>query len=287
MCLLVGVFLLKVIFGPVFLEHDNPAHPENKGRLSLILEELGEWDVVDPEDGEQYLGLCHSEEYVQRIRSLAGSGFLTPDTYYNEHTFRAACYAVGAAVQAARLNAFALVRPPGHHALRERGGGFCIFNSMAVAAKVLSGEGKRIAILDIDCHHGNGTQELVKDDRNILYCSLHQSPLYPGTGLRDEGNALNAPLPAGSGDKEGIRVSEEKFFPAIEDFNPDVVGVSAGFDAYYKDKRPELGNDLNFTLEFYERVAEFLRSYDRFLVLEGGYDPVSILECSKVFLEGL
>jgi acetoin utilization deacetylase AcuC-like enzyme len=287
---------MKVIFDEVYLEHDNPLHIENAGRLSLILEELSSKDFIKPENGEKSLSLCHSADYVSRIRKLKGSGFIpeanlsslyddeTGDTYYNEKTFKAACYAAGGAVKASERQGFALVRPPGHHARKNRAAGLCIFNNMAIAAKRLSGQGKKTAILDIDCHHGDGTQELVEGDDNVLFCSFHQSPFYPGSGLRDEGNAVNIPLPAGSGDDVVIRKLEEKFVPRLEDFGADFIGVSAGFDSYYKDKTPELGNSLNVTEKTYAWVADLLSSYKKFFVLEGGYKPESVREGVLFFL---
>jgi acetoin utilization deacetylase AcuC-like enzyme len=238
---------------------------------------------VKGESGEKYLKLAHDKAYIERVKrvgSLADTAplqddspsgkaeYLDADTYVVPGSYEAACDAVGCAVKAAKTNAFAVIRPPGHHAPF---GGFCLFNNMAIAAKALK---KRVLVCDIDAHHGNGSQALLAGDDQFAYFSSHQSPLYPGTGLVDEGNAVNAPLPAGAGDKEFAKAVDAKLAPLIKRFEPEVVGVSAGFDSYYKDAG--WLTDLRFTLKSYERVLQLIEPFDCFFVLEGGYNPASV-----------
>ncbi len=284
---------MDVFFDPVFLKHDTGAHPESAGRLELLLESLDEERVKRPRDGEGLLGLAHERRYVSRVKRMSesGGGNLDPDTPVTERTYEAACRAVGAAADASesalkgRGGGFALVRPPGHHAFAGRGSGFCVFNNMAVAAIRLAEKGKRVFILDIDVHHGNGTEALVLGRDNIGFASLHQSPLYPGSGLSDRPpNVINVPLPPGTGDEEYVAALERRVEPALKEFGPDVVGVSVGFDAYYLDRGFVAGNALAVTQKTYERVREILKPHKCFYALEGGYNPRSIKEGAEALM---
>ncbi len=263
---------MKLIYHPLFLKHELPGHPEKPERLSLV--NLA--GCVEAENGEKFLSLAHDQIYIKKVKKLSQAAasnpsnaeFLDPDTYVSGDTYEAACYAAGAAVQAAETGGFALTRPPGHHAPF---GGFCIFNNMAIAAKA---SGKRTFIIDWDAHHGNGTEALVKGDSNIMYFSTHQAPLYPGTGFLSEGNAVNIPLDAGAGDKEYLRIVEEKLLPALEAFRPELVGVCAGFDSYYKDAG--WLTNLRLTQKSYAAVCRAIAGYKTFFLLEGGYNPESV-----------
>jgi len=277
---------MDVFFDPVFLKHDTGEHPENAGRLKLILDLLGS-GCKRPRDGEKFLRLAHTPEYIAEVQRVckSGGGYLDADTPVSRDTYKAACYAVGAAIDASESGGFALARPPGHHAFPGHGSGFCIFNSMAIAALRLAGQGKRVFILDIDVHHGNGTEEMVLDKPNIRFLSIHQSPLYPGSGLMDRGgNAVNIPLPPETGDAEYIKVLESSVKLEIEKFKPDVVGVSVGFDACAHDRGWVSGNAFNLTERTYRKVRELLKPYRTFYVLEGGYNPESILEGAKALM---
>jgi len=278
---------MKIIFDNIFLKHKIEGHVENPERLRELLESVDKSDFIKPINGEEHLDLCHSEVYINKIKSLEGKGYLDMDTYYCEDTFKAACYSAGAAIQAAENQAFSIGRPPGHHALKDRAMGFCIFGNMAIAAKYLSGKEKKVAILDIDVHHGNGTQDLVKGDPRILFCSVHQTPFYPGTGLEGEENAINIPLPAGTSDDAYIRKLEEKFVPALHRFDPDYIGISAGFDSYFKDPMPNLGNMFYISSKTYKWIADLIKSYKYFFILEGGYNPTSVKEGVMFFMERL
>ena len=273
---------MEFIYHPIFLKHDTGPHPENAGRLDSILRVFRQEkiDVLKPESGERYINLAHDPEYIERVRDVSemGGGFLDMETPISKKTYEAASYAVGAAIKASEVGGFALVRPPGHHATRNRGMGFCVFNNVAIAALKLAKKGKKVLILDIDIHHGNGTQDIVLGKENILFFSIHQNPLYPGTGLFSEENCLNFPMPPGTGDKEYTKVLEKELVRSLSEFEPDVVGVSVGFDAYFKDAGLVAGNSFHLTQKTYFKIKELLTDYKTFYVLEGGYNPRSIVE---------
>lgn len=270
---------MKLIYNKIFLEHNNEGHPENSSRLKYFQD----YPDTNIEDGEEYLGLAHSKEYIKKIKEASKKEeWLDGDTYTNKNSFKVACCAVGATIMAAKQGGFALVRPPGHHAgLRPMG--FCLFNNIAIAAKYLINKGKRVFIIDFDIHHGNGTQELLINNKDIIYFSTHQHG-YPGTGLTNESNCINILFHMGTEDKEYIKILKEKLAPKLKEFKPDVIGVSAGFDSYYKDfmyMNPGIGFKL--TKKSYLFIKEVLQDYNHFFVLEGGYNPESIKEGVGVF----
>jgi acetoin utilization deacetylase AcuC-like enzyme len=235
-------------------DHVTPqGHPEQVARLDAVLGALGGMDLlrVDaPLAADDDLLRAHPKGHVDTIKAAApseGWRSLDADTHMSIGTLEAAYRAVGGVIKAVDLvmageagNAFAAVRPPGHHAERETAMGFCFFGSVAVAAKhALEFHGlKRVAILDFDVHHGNGTQDLVEDDARILFCSSHQMPLYPGTGAAHEtgvGNVVNVPLPDGCGSAKFRAAWEREVFPRVEAFKPELLLISAGFDAHADD----------------------------------------------------
>jgi len=278
---------MKVFFDPIFLKHDTGMHPENAERLKLLLEML-HGKFTKPRNGEEFLPLAHTLEYITEVQRIchSGGGYLDLDTPVSRDTYKAACYAVGAAVDASESSGFALVRPPGHHAFPGHGSGFCVFNNMAIAALRLAENGKKVFILDIDVHHGNGTEEIVLNKPNIKFLSLHQSPLYPGSGLSHRGNnAINIPLPPETGDREYTHVLEKNVKPEIERFKPDLIGVSVGFDAHIHDRGWVSGNAFNLTEKTYVHIKELLKPYDKFFVLEGGYNPRSLMEGAKALMD--
>jgi acetoin utilization deacetylase AcuC-like enzyme len=217
---------------------------------------------------------CHAPEYLAVLRSVSGPTWLDADTPASETSFEAALLAAGAAIQAVELGGFALARPPGHHALRDRAMGFCLVNNAAVAVRYAQAELGlgRIAILDWDVHHGNGTQAIFWDDPSVLYVSLHEWPFYPGTGGATEQaeTTMNVPMPAGSGDEEYLYAFEQTVGPAIERFAPELLVVSAGFDAHEDD--PLAG--MCVSAEGFRELAGRARTLAPRVaaVLEGGYN---------------
>ena len=295
---------IGLVYSPEYLEHDDPSHPENAGRLRAIVEVLqksGAWDEavqIEPQPlSVERLAALHDRSYVEQVRRLAEGGgrYLDLDTYITPASFRVALLAAGGvvgaveAVLAGRANAaLALVRPPGHHATPSWGMGFCIFNNVAVAARLALDEGglERVLIVDWDVHHGNGTQEAFYHDGRVLYFSTHQYPHYPGSGAVREvgagagtGFMVNVPLPAGSGDPGYRRVFTEVLLPVARRFRPQLVLVSAGYDCHWAD--PLAG--MHLTVRGFAHLAAVARTIaEEFcpgrlvLALEGGYDPQAL-----------
>jgi acetoin utilization deacetylase AcuC-like enzyme len=271
--------------------HPTGEHPERQERLLALHRAFP--DFVEARAAtEEEIAACHAREHIASVREAAESGrtaFLDPDTICTPSSYEAALLAAGAAIGAVETGGFALVRPPGHHALPGRAMGFCLFGNVAVAARFAQRELglARVAILDWDVHHGNGTQAIFWDDPSVLFVSLHQWPWYPGSGGPEEGNetTLNVPLPAGSGDEEYLRAMDEIVEPAIERFAPDALLVSAGYDA-------AAGDPLGGMLLTEDGFADLARRAQGLcgriaLVLEGGYDVARLPALVRATLSAL
>lgn len=282
------VIPMKIIFSTRCTEYDFAGHPESPQRLKSIYNLLKEkkTEFLEPEPAEEKdLLSVHSKRMVQKVKN---GEFLDADTPSSRKMFGYAMLSCGAAIKAqeSALNgepAFSAMRPPGHHAGKDSSAGFCYFNNLAVAVSRALERVERVAIIDIDCHHGNGTQDIFLGEKRVLYFSLHQSPLYPGSGLESVGNCLNFPLPAGTGEKEYLNTLG-KGIQEVKKFSPQLIAVSAGFDTYKDD--PLTG--LNIETGTYAKISALIASLNKpvFSVLEGGYSD-KLAECVEKYLEAL
>lgn len=279
---------IKIIYSARCLEYSEPGHPESPDRVRnsyQYLKKLG-YKFIKPEPArEADILLVHNQDLVNQVKQ---GSFYDPDTPNIPEIFSYALLSAGAAITTATLtlsgdNTFSLMRPPGHHATRDQLGGFCYFNNMAIAVKKIINKVKRIAIVDIDCHHGQGTQDIFQGDDNVLYVSLHQRGIYPGTGLASSNNGLNYPLDANTGPKEYLTVLSEAM-EQIKKFKPNLLAISVGFDTYKKDSLTGLALEI----ETYEKIGQILAQFKLplFAVLEGGYSQ-DMPQCIHNFLKGL
>jgi acetoin utilization deacetylase AcuC-like enzyme len=304
---------LTLVHTERFADHETPpGHPERPERAEVLDAVAARWrdrgiEVVAPrEASHEQLARVHSEEYLAVIRETRGQARqLDPDTYTSPESHEVALLAAGAVVDAVERvlsaphhTAFALVRPPGHHAERGRAMGFCLYNNIAVGAAHARAQGvKRVAIVDYDVHHGNGTQHMFESDPDILYISTHQYPYYPGTGAADEigrgagqGFTVNLPLEAGAVAEDFQRVFAEIVCPVLRQFEPDLLMLSAGFDAHEHDPLGGMRLDAEafaaMTMEL-RKVAEEHARGRLVAVTEGGYDLAALASCLDATIQTL
>ncbi len=291
-------------YDPIEQIHNQPGHVENNRRTAAILARLREHGVLgalrpvalEPANEEQLLRVHHAF-YLQRVQNLdeAGGGMLDPDTYVTSGSYRAALMSAGAAMAVTRAvmqgeasHGVSLMRPPGHHALPGRGMGFCIFANAALAVRAAQAETglERALILDWDVHHGNGTEAIFYQDPTVAYVSLHQYPLYPGTGAvtdigagPGQGTTLNIPLPPGVGDPGYLQTFDQIIVPFARRFRPQLILVSAGYDAHWRDPLAHMRLTTTGYAQLARRVKDLAQELcdGRLVVLlEGGYDLTAL-----------
>jgi acetoin utilization deacetylase AcuC-like enzyme len=286
------------------------SHPESPARITAIINALKSSGIYEklqvyeaPLATDEHLLRVHSKKYIQHIRSVApqaGLVRLDPDTAMGPMSLSAALHSSGAVILATDLvmagkakNAFCCIRPPGHHAGKENSAGFCIFNHIAAGvAHAIAKHGlERVAIVDFDVHHGNGTEDIFKDNPRVMLCSTFQHPFYPGSGADSRTDRMiNVPLPAGTDGRGFRKAVEEQFAPALARFKPQMVFVSAGFDAHKDDPLAQLG----LVKDDYIRMTEFIKDIahkyakDRIVSsLEGGYQLTALAECATAHIRTL
>ncbi len=302
-----------LLFLPRYLEHEaGKGHPESPERLKAVWEHLQavgltkQLELIEPSLHDlNWIETIHDPAYIRRVKESCERGdshIDSPDVGICRASFEIAKLAVDGALTLVDWvtdgevrRGFGLIRPPGHHAERDRALGFCLFNNIAIAARYAQKQYglKKVLILDWDVHHGNGTQHAFEKDPSVLYVSTHQWPLYPGTGRREEkgtGNILNIPLPPESGDSEHLKAFQEEIHPAVEAFRPELILISAGFDAHVNDP---LAN-MSVTEMGYRRMTGFaVRWAEDYAqgrivsLLEGGYHLPSLARSVQAHLEAM
>lgn len=302
------------LYDEIYLEHDTGwGHPECPERLVAIDNRLKKCsfysDLVRVKAAKadlKYIEMIHSRSYIDEVKKNVERGMhaLDPDTTVGARSYDVALSAVGGClnmcdtiVKGKALNGFCSIRPPGHHAERDYAAGFCLFNNIAIAARYLQNKHglKKIAIVDWDVHHGNGTQHSFESDNSVFYISLHQYPHYPGTGSKNErgkgdgqGFTMNFPMEHGNGDEEYFAAFQNSIIPALEEYKPEIILISAGFDAHFTDSL----SSIRLSTEAYQKFTIMLKDvavkYSKGRViafLEGGYNLDTLSLCVKKVME--
>ena len=297
-----------------FLKDNGLNHPERKERLECILESINQINDIKinvleaPIANMSAISLVHPKKYIEKIFSIIPTEGLVSvenepyaDTLLCSNSKKAILRSCGAGIAAAESlmsknkRIFCAVRPPGHHAETEKAMGFCFINNIAVTAKYLQNKYKinKIAIIDFDVHHGNGTQEIFYNDESVAYGSIHEFPLFPGTGSENEtgvGNIFNAPLKAGITGKEFLEIFEQKILDPINKFKPEVVLISAGFDAHTRDPLASINLESKDFYEITKKIVDLSKVHSNGRIisfLEGGYDLLALSESIKEHLIAL
>lgn len=297
---------------PIGLEHETtPGHPERPDRLraiNAVLDDEMFLPLVRPEvtaADTAVFSLCHPESFLRDLEKSVpedGHSFIDGDTSMSPKSWEATRHAVGAALQAVdgvmkgeADNAFVAMRPPGHHAEKATAMGFCLVNSIAIAARYAQQTYglERVAIVDWDVHHGNGTQDIFYNDPSVMFASTHQMPLFPGTGAENEtgvGNIHNVPLRAGDGQEHFRNAFRDRVLPAVENFSPDIILISAGFDAHYLDPLANInlqGKDFDWATGQLMELAGKYCDNRVVSLLEGGYDLQGLAESTVAHVNRL
>ena len=305
---------MKLLYHPIMLEHlVDDSCPEKPERVGYVVDNIpeiyqglerlaqgsGDSLMLHAPNGEKYLSLVHTQEYIKKIKNIseqAGEGIKgDEDNFISAQTYKAACYAVGGAVHAAKLarqgqKSLVLCRPPGHHARAGKESGFCFFNNAAIAAEYLLQKEERVLIVDTDLHLGDGTLEYVTGKEEVFYFSINGEGLWPHLEPNELPNAEHVFLPAGTDDQRYLAVLQDRLVPTIHQFDPSIIVVSAGFDTFhldYQNYREALGGGFMLTEKSYKAIWKIL---DEVLVpycavLEGGYDPESVVAGVRSFLD--